>query len=181
MNVELLIVIFFLIIVLVSIPAILIFISIQHKRYNEKSTKYLDEHRFEYLDTFYYQYIDGDNTITNVFNIVMDLNNTTIYAIPESSFKECSYKIEDNNFELFSNNKKISLGDKGSFYLDKEYEAYKKEKGKLILLDKKVVYKKEKISKIYKRAPFNLYNINPQYDIELLDKAIFVYGSAMFD
>ncbi len=172
-------------------------------KYNKRIMNTKPKQRFKYLDTFYYSYYSANNddtvgdTIYVIFNIVSDLTSNIIYAIPESSFTNCVHSYINGKFKIMkgrgfaTNFKDVDAGTEGSLWIDKEYGAdYYKHDGEFIVMGKdKLIYSTDDSQGMYvkvgdglfKKKYSRLTNINPQYDISLLDKAVFVYGVAEFD
>ena len=153
--------------------------------YKNKTIKKGEKHNFEYLDTFFYQYMNNSNTNTIVFHVVSDIETNTIYAIPDASFNGAGRNINLGKLLNNKGSKKINYGDKGTFYLDKEFKkCYVNENGDISILGRKVIYNKlnsKNVMLIKAKEPYDIYNRNRDYDISLLDKAVFAYGGAKFD
>ena len=186
---------FILIFVIIILVVILVVVNSSTKRYNNKIMKEKAKIRWKYLDTFFYSYLSGvgdnSNHVYIIFHIVSDINSGKIYAIPESSFTNATHRVLLNDFDVLKGKgfinklKKIEIGDCGSLWIDKEMnDCYYHDNEMIKLSNRKVIYSKENDKNSLKASniqPHNLFNLNAEYDISLLDKATFVYGVAEFD
>ena len=171
----------FLIGLVIILPIAFIIIA---ESYNKKVKSGGEQHKFEYLDTFFYRFDNSKSEssgMTAAYNIVLDLDNKKVYAIPLSSFKGVTL-----NMAL---SKKISLikqkgskivdikfGDTGIFYLDRITDNK--------LKDEDFIYEKfdlKKAKKFQTKKPYMLFNLNSKYDMSILDDAVFAVGLAEFD
>ena len=156
-----------------------------------------EKRRFKYLDTFFYSEYhtsqgETGHTRFYYYNVIEDCDSHKLYAIYKDASNSQLQVDFDGNTMLFkgkgikSNWQRINYLDEGNFWIKEELpDFYKKENDNIILnFDKKFYYleksKKEKYEFFKNKTPI-LYNRNPDYDINVLDKVTFIDGYMEFD
>lgn len=159
------------------------------KEYRKNLIATKPKHRFKYLDSFYYlkivRYGDTNETASKeyiVYHVIEDLDSQKVYAIGETGTNARFEKTIDKTRLLRIDNidgvstrgdwKEINYGDNGSFWIDQELiDCYQNDGEKTMInyLEKDKI----KVDQIFNR--------NPNYNISLLDKAIFITGYAEFE
>ena len=187
------IVFLFVIIVLFSI------INKKNKINKIKNTK--PKQKFEYLDVFIYckneKEIDiSSNGAYNYYSkpilhyVIKDINNSKLYVVSQNNIvinaRLFSFNPLNKTINLIKGNnfKKNSLNfhDKGCFWINKTYDnCFSREKNDVILYNNKLNYVGN-ISQVHDITNTKIiYNLNPNYDISLLDNATFISAVIEFD
>jgi len=156
----------------------------KRKKYEDYLMNSKPKRFFKYLDTFYYTIDeidpDGNSTLKYiVFHVIEDIDSKKIYAI---NMKDTNIHFQKNlkNIKILKGNgfrsnwKEASYNDKGSFWIDEELNNCYVHENDMVIIN----YQNEK----YRiNVSNNLFNTNHQYNISLLDKAIFIKGLAFLD
>ncbi len=181
-----------LIIVFVLVGGLLIFLKVKVNNKIEKIISSNQKHRFKYLDAFYTR---GNTTQTGsgpqFYYVLEDTDTNKTYVVDKALFKNAfCMALGNDDFHLYKKKtkKRIELYESGSFWIDKALDNFYQRDGMFVTLDGgKYVYSKYE-SKVVVSGYGNddenillLYNTNPNYDVSLLDNAIFVTGVIEFD
>lgn len=158
-----------------------------NKKYREELMTKKPKLRFRYLDTFYhYRKVPTSERENNyqliAYHIIQDVNSQKIYAIALHNTNTISLLEEgkvfrNNKLEGFSTRKnwsEINYNDEGSFWIEKEVANCYQNYGDYIT----ITYYKEETDEV--KIDGELFNLNPNYDVSLLNKAIFIHGYAEF-
>ena len=186
-------------IVMISLAVVLIIVGLIYNSINSKRTKTkYEERRFKFLDVFYYHKYDNrvEHTEFYYYYVVEDIESNKIYAISQRQTNSQTEVNLDGKVTIFkgkglrSNWQRVKFGDEGSFWIKKELSEYFQREGKEIKFayDEKLIYYKDqeenpehKISDLFKKSTYILYNANHENDIRILENATFISGLLEFD
>ena len=179
----------------VFIVGIFVFIfKLAKKETNRREKIKMDKpkQRFEYVDFFFYHTASHDSqndSRTYGYFIIRDVNTSVVYAI-HNRFANVSFDFNSmfNNkkMELFLNTsprKDIKFGDSGNFWIsDKLNNDFYVRNGEKVKIGVEMFDYAGSIDGVDKINNYSvLYNLNSNYDISLLDKAVFIDGIVEFD
>ncbi len=192
----------FIISVLLLVFALIIAILVYRMLKVNKIKNNIPKQKFEYLDAFIYITLvkrneGGDLGITTsheptLLFVIRDITTSKVYAIFENPV------YVNAGITLFGAGKNIKIQkigkehyelkfyDKGNFWIEKElHDCYYREENYIKFWKQKSKRKLQYIGNIQNIESITtedtLYNLNPEFDISILDKATFINGIVEFE
>ena len=121
----------------------------------------------------------GDDIDYYIYHVIEDVDTKKIYAIFKTN-TNVLLEITSGNTKLLKGNgirnknwKEVNFNEEGSFWIDEELPDYYQNNGENISI--------KYLNKTHTLNITDIHNRNQNYDISLLNKAIFITGYAEFD